>query len=740
LRHWTMTRRLAVTLAFAVPAAVCCAALIYHLVADGAERAEAAFRAGESDDHAAAVAAREEAIDSLEHARQFVLFGAIAGSLGCLVGGLFVAREIRKAVRSIEREAARVTDAVAEGALDVRGDPALVQPDFRDVVRGLNATIEAFAGPFGTIRDRMHRISRGDVPPPITEPWHGDFDAMKDAVNHSVAALHALLADANALARAGAAGELGTRADASRHEGEFRAVVEGMNATLDGVTGPIRATGEILGRIARGDVPPPIVEAWAGDFARLRDDLNTATFALRSIVEDARTLAAAGVEGRLEVRADASIHHGEFRAIVEGMNASLDAVVGPVQIVREVLEGLAYGAIPHRIKDPWRGDFAKLQAHVNDCILAVRALVEDAKALAEGAVRGELSMRADPDRHMGEYRLLVQGVNQTLDAVTAPVRAATEALEALAARDLRARVKGSYVGEHVRLQRSVDETAAELEDAIRQVGEATEQVSSASAQIATAAENVANGAGEQANVLEVATTSMGELAELSRGAAKDAREAIALVARARAAAGDGSAAARQIQDAMDHIRASAEGTGQIIRDVTDIAFQTNLLALNAAVEAARAGEAGRGFAVVAEEVRSLALRAKEAAGKTEVLIKESVRQAGLGDETAHRATRIFDELAGAVGGTATIVERIAQTTEAQDGALARTRQAVEQAGHVTQQNAASAEESSSAASELSGQADELTRMVRSFKVEPGGAAGLPSPALAPGRAGPRPRA
>ena len=79
------------------------------------------------------------------------------------------------------------------------------------------------------------------------------------------------------------------------------------------------------------------------------------------------------------------------------------------------------------------------------------------------------------------------------------------------------------------------------------------------------------------------------------------------------AADRGSAAMGPMNGTIERIRSAAESTSQIIKDINDIAFQTNLLALNAAVEAARAGEAGRGFAVVAEEVRSLALRAKEAA-------------------------------------------------------------------------------------------------------------------------------
>ena len=46
------------------------------------------------------------------------------------------------------------------------------------------------------------------------------------------------IADVNMLVQATIEGDLATRADASKHQGDFRQIIQGINDTLDAVTGP----------------------------------------------------------------------------------------------------------------------------------------------------------------------------------------------------------------------------------------------------------------------------------------------------------------------------------------------------------------------------------------------------------------------------------------------------------------------------------------------------------------------
>ncbi len=419
---------------------------------------------------------------------------------------------------------------------------------------------------------------------------------------------------------------------------------------------------------------------------------------------------------RSGARVDEAALEGAALAAARAINAAGAQEAGALERVAQVLGAYAQGefdAAPPQLAGRWgemAGRLAELQANL-------RAMAGAVDAVAKTARGGDLSARADPGAMPGRWAAMVAALNAILDSLAAPVGEAAVVLEALAQRDLRPRVKGSFQGDHGRITLAVNATADALQSALAPVAVAAEQMGVAAQEIATSSQSVAGNANEQAGALEESTRSLEMTTNMVRVNADYAQQADAAAGVARAAAEEGSVAMAQMGRAMDKIRGAAEGTLQIIKEVNDIAFQTNLLALNAAVEAARAGEAGRGFAVVAEEVRSLALRSKDAATKTEALIQGSVREAGEGDRTAKQVSAKLGDIARQVGKVTEIVGEIAASGQEQATGLSRITEAVAQLRNLTQATASSSEESSSAAAELSGQARDLAAMVETFQLD-----------------------
>ncbi len=641
-----------------------------------------------------------------------------AAALLLVVLGAAIGRSLERAIRGLVGQTERLTAAATAGRLEARADEAAVPEEFRPVVAGFNGTMEAVSRPLHASAEALDRIARGDLPPRLTAAWQGDFARIRDGVNAVIDAVTGLRQGLGALATAHAAGDTAARVEEGRYQGAYRELAAGVNGSVALYVDLLRELLGILSRYAAGDFGPEL-RRLPGKLSEANAGLDLLRGNLTRFSADVRALAGAAVAGRLGNRADAAAYQGDWRELIGGINATLDAVTGPLSAAAACVDLLARGELPARLEEGWPGEFATLEANLNRCIGAIHALVADAEALAGAAVEGRLATRADAGRHQGEYRHVVEGVNRTLDAVIAPVDEATRVLEQLAARDLTARVTGRYQGDHARLATSLDGAAGALQAALSQVADTAGQLTSAAGQIAASSQAVASGASEQAASLTETTSSLESMAGMTRRTAEHAGAADALAQTARRAAQDGAGATGRLGGAMVKIRAAAEGTSQIIKDINEIAFQTNLLALNAAVEAARAGDAGRGFAVVAEEVRSLALRSKEAARKTEALIKESVFQAGEGEAVSREVSGKLAEIAGAVAKVTGTVAEITSATKEQATGIDQVTRAVAEMDKVTQQNAASAEQSSSAASELSAQAQELDGLVAAFKLGPG---------------------
>jgi len=152
-------------------------------------------------------------------------------------------------------------------------------------------------------------------------------------------------------------------------------------------------------------------------------------------------------------------------------------------------------------------------------------------------------------------------------------------------------------------------------------------------------------------------------------------------------------------------------TGKIIKTIDEIAFQTNLLALNAAVEAARAGEAGAGFSVVANEVRNLAMKASEAAKNTGRLLENTMKAVKKGNELTQSTQDAFKENIEIAVKHTKLIEEIAVASQEQAQGIQQVTNAMAQMNHVTQVNAASAEESASASQELNARVEQVNGII-----------------------------
>lgn len=148
--------------------------------------------------------------------------------------------------------------------------------------------------------------------------------------------------------------------------------------------------------------------------------------------------------------------------------------------------------------------------------------------------------------------------------------------------------------------------------------------------------------------------------------------------------------------------------------ITEIAEQTNLLSLNASIEAARAGEVGRGFAVVANEISSLATQSNDSAKKIEDILGELVADSQRSmdkmkevrallreqQENLKNTEKEFANVETGIKDTMSQSDSVDGQAKECDASRAQVIDIITSLSSVSQQNAASTEETTASMEEL----------------------------------------
>ena len=329
-------------------------------------------------------------------------------------------------------------------------------------------------------------------------------------------------------------------------------------------------------------------------------------------------------------------------------------------------------------------------------------------------------------------------------SITEPIASALRTAEAIAEGNLTQVVHVAGTDEAARLLQAMATMQRKLRETLQEISGSSAQLASAAEELNNVTEESALGLTKQNNEIEQAATAVNEMTSAVEEVARNAASTCEASLNATSSAGEGRDIVQETLGAIERMTLDVQGSatlignlanesrdiGKVLDVIRGLADQTNLLALNAAIEAARAGDAGRGFAVVADEVRALAHRTQQSTSEIEHMIASiqsgteeavsSMRHSTERAESTLSIARGADKALSTINSAITeINERnlvIASATEEQASVAREVDRNLVNIRDLSIQSSTGADQTSSAAQELSRLAVGMSNLVTRFQL------------------------
>lgn len=182
-----------------------------------------------------------------------------------------------------------------------------------------------FSQPIKRLTHHVQRLAVGDTNITLAVyPRKDEIGQMREAIGTITESIKALESDTDKLISAAADGQLNVRADADKHQGIYRGVIEGINTTLDAMIQPIKESTQVLTGLSSGDLEVSVTGDFKGDYALIKNALNSTVETVKAYINEVAEILDHIAHGNMTV-CIASEFKGGFQRLKDSINTSIDA-------------------------------------------------------------------------------------------------------------------------------------------------------------------------------------------------------------------------------------------------------------------------------------------------------------------------------------------------------------------------------------------------------------------------------
>jgi methyl-accepting chemotaxis protein len=491
-------------------------------------------------------------------------------------------------LRSLMDEMAKMAREHDLGDIDVMIPTKELQGAYSKVADGINAMV---AGHITVKKKAMACIAefgKGNFEAPL-EKFPGKKAFINDTIEQLRSNLKTLIAEMNHMSSEHDRGDIDVSIPVEKFDGDYRKMAQGINGMVAGHITVKKKAMACIAEFAQGNFEAPL-EKFPGKKAFINDNIERLRANLKALISDADMLVKAALSGSLSTRADATKHKGDYRKIVEGVNHTLDAVIGPLNDFARVLDALASGDLTVTAEKQYAGDFEEFKKSVNTLGIQVRNAIQQigrntAALVASAEQLNQLSqqMTANADETATQANVVSAASEQVSKNVQTVATGADE---------MGASIKeiAKNTSEATRIATAAVSTAESTNSTIQKLGQSSAEIGQVIKVITTIA--------QQTNLLALnATIEAARAGEAGKGFAVVANEVKELAKETAKATEDISGKIEAIQS---DTKAAVEAIGEIGTVINQINDIQNTIASAVEEQSATTNEISRNLAEAAK--------------------------------------------------------------------------------------------------------------------------------------------